>query len=37
MSSAGQLRPVVWLQANDSEQGSKDAWLGSPPRIPIVS
>ena len=36
-SSAGQLRPVGWLQDNDSEQGSKDGCLDSPPRIPIVS
>ena len=36
-SSAGQLRPVGWFQDNYSEEGSKDGWLGSPPRIPIVS
>ena len=35
-SSAGHLRPVGWLQDNDSEQGSKDGWLGSPSHIPIV-
>ena len=29
---------TCWLLlANDSEQGSKDGWLGSPPRIPIVA
>ena len=36
-SSTGQVRPVGWLPDNDSDQGSKDGWLGSPPRISIVS
>ena len=36
-SSAGQLRPVGWLQANDFEQGFKDGWGCRPPHIPIVS
>ena len=35
--SAGQLRPVGWLQDNDSELGSKDGWPGSLPLIPIAS
>ena len=34
-SSAIQLRPDGWLQDYDSEQSSKDGWLGSPNCIPI--
>ena len=31
------IETCCWLQDNDSEQGSKDGWLGNPPRIPIGS